>query len=241
MTVRIAMWSGPRNISTAMMRAWENRPDCVVVDEPLYGAYLATTNIGHPMREAVIASLPASYAEAVAAITAAPCASALQYQKHMTHHVLTETKLSWLEALRHAFLIRDPVRVVASYARKRGEPTLNDLGFPQQLRLYEYLLDAGQHPPVVVAEDVLRAPDATLRALCAALEVPFRSEMLQWPAGRRDSDGAWAPHWYASVWSSTGFGPPRDHLPALSGDLADLAERARPYFERLHADRLAIV
>ncbi len=240
MTIRVAMWSGPRNISTAMMRAWENRPDAVVVDEPLYAAYLATTGIHHPMRDEVIASLPPTYPEAVAVITTAPCAAELQYQKHMTHHILADTDLGWLGGLRNAFLIREPRRVVASYARKRGEPTLEDLGFPQQLRLYEHLLATGAQPPVVLAEDVLRHPEPTLRKLCEALDVPFYAEMLHWPQGRRDSDGVWAPHWYESVWRSTAFGPPRDATPELSGTLAELAARARPYFERLYTQRLRV-
>lgn len=238
MTIRIAMWSGPRNISTAMMRAWENRPDAAVVDEPLYAAYLATTGIAHPMQGEVIASLPTTYPEAIAAITTTSCSAAVQYQKHMTHHVLAETDLGWLGGLRNAFLIRDPRRVVASYARKRGQPTLEDLGFPQQLRLYEHLLATGVQPPVVLAEDVLRHPEATLRKLCEALDVPFYTEMLRWPPGRRESDGVWAPHWYESVWNSTAFAPPRDATPELTAELAELADRAHPIFERLYADRL---
>lgn len=120
MTVRIAMWSGPRNISTAMMRAWENRADCEVVDEPLYASYLAATGIDHPMRDDVLASQPGDVAEAVAAITTSSVAAALQYQKHMTHHVLADADLTWLSRLRHAFLIRDPRRVVDRGSRTRA-------------------------------------------------------------------------------------------------------------------------
>ena len=238
MTVRIAMWSGPRNISTAMMRAWENRADCEVVDEPLYASYLAATGIDHPMRDDVLASQPGDVAEAVAAITTSSVAAALQYQKHMTHHVLADADLTWLSRLRHAFLIRDPRRVVASYAKKRGRPTLDDLGYPQQLRIYEHLRAIGRTPPVLVAEDVLRAPRGALCALCRALDVPFDGAMLHWPAGPRASDGVWARHWYGAVWRSTGFEPPRAEPPALDDVLAGLAAECTPYFERLFRDRL---
>lgn len=240
MTIRIAMWSGPRNISTAMMRAWENRPDCEVVDEPLYASYLAATGLDHPMREEVLASQARHLDEAIAVITDAPCAAAIQYQKHMTHHVLDDTDLSWLSRLRHAFLIREPRRVVASYADKRGRPTLADLGYRQQLRIFEHLRRCGRDSPVVVAEDVLRQPRLALSALCDALDVPFDDSMLSWRAGPRDSDGPWAPHWYAAVWRSTGFEPPRDEPPPLRGELAALASRCEPFFQSLFEHRLRV-
>lgn len=239
MTIRIAMWSGPRNISTAMMRSWENRADCEVVDEPLYASYLAATGLDHPMREEVLESQPRDLAEAVAAITTGPTRAALQYQKHMTHHVLADAELGWLSRLRHAFLIRDPRRVVASYAKKRGRPTLEDLGYPQQVRIYEHLRAVGRTPPVVVAEDVLRDPRRVLSALCEALDVAFDEAMLSWSPGPRASDGVWGSHWYRAVWRSTGFDPPRQDLPGLEDDLADLAARCEPYFQRLLADRLS--
>jgi hypothetical protein len=230
MTVRIAMWSGPRNLSTATMRAWENRRDTVVVDEPLYAYYLATTGLDHPGRDAVIASQPTDWRTAVAALTEAPLPepATIQYQKHMTHHVLPDVDLGTLAPLRHAFLIRDPRRVLASYARVREQPTLADLGLPQQVALFRRF-----GGPVVDSDDLLRDPEGVLRRLCAALDVPFDPAMLSWPAGRRDSDGVWAPHWYASVEASTGFGPYRDTPPDLPEHLNPLAEVCRPYYEEL--------
>jgi len=240
MTLRIAMWSGPRNISTAMMRAWENRPDCEVVDEPLYASYLAATGIDHPMREEVLASQPQRFADAVATITEAPTHAPIQYQKHMTHHLIEGADLAWLARLRHAFLIRDPRRVIASYRDKRGRPTLSDLGYEQQVAIYEHLCQTGERPPVILAEDVLRAPEPALRLLCEALEVPFDDAMLHWPAGPRDSDGVWAPHWYGAVWQSTGWSPPSDEPPMLEGELAVLADACEPLFRRLWRSRLPL-
>jgi hypothetical protein len=230
MTVRIAMWSGPRNLSTATMRAWENRPDTVVVDEPLYAYYLAATGIDHPGRDAVIASQPTDWRTVVATLTEAPLPepATIEYQKHMTHHVLPDVDLGTLAPLRHAFLIRDPRRVLASYARVREQPRLEDLGLPQQVALFRRF-----GGPVVDSDDLLRAPETTLRRLCSALDVPFDAAMLSWPAGPRDSDGVWAPHWYASVEASTGFGPYRETPADLPEHLHPLAEACRPYYEEL--------
>src|SRR3954470_5979580 len=179
---RIAMWSGPRNLSTAMMRSFENRADCSVVDEPLYAAYLAETRIDHPGSDEVIASQPTDPALVVAELTDGPLATPVQYQKHMTHHVLPTVPRDGLGSLTHAFLVRDPARVLTSYAKVREEPTLEDLGLPQQLELFETF-----GGPVVDAADVLRDPRTTLDLLCRALGIDFDEAMLSWPAGRRDT------------------------------------------------------
>jgi hypothetical protein len=232
--VRIAMWSGPRNLSTAMMRSFENRPDCTVVDEPLYAAYLAATGLDHPGREDVIASQPTDPAEVVRSLVSGPLTTPLQYQKHMTHHVLPGIDRGPMAALAHAFLVREPERVLTSYAKVREEPTLEDLGLPQQVELFETF-----GGPVVDAADVLRDPRTTLGLLCAALGVPFDEAMLAWPAGPRDSDGVWSPHWYAGVEASTGFAA---YSPGSGDPLPDhlqpLLERCRPYYDALAPYRL---
>ncbi|GID94568.1 HAD family hydrolase [Amorphoplanes digitatis] len=234
MTTRVAMWSGPRNISTAMMRSFGSRADTVVADEPFYAHYLAVTGLDHPGRDAVLASQPNRWQDVAAALTGPPPAgAAVYYQKHMAHHLLPGMGRSWLPALTHAFLIRDPAHVVASYARVRGEPTLADLGYPQQAEIFRAF-----GGPVVDAADVLRDPDAVLRRLCAALGLEFDPAMLRWPAGPRDTDGVWAPHWYASVRASTGFAP-YDPAPAeVPQRLRPLVEAATPYYEELAAHRL---
>jgi hypothetical protein len=233
---RIAMWSGPRTVSTALMRAWENRPDTVVADEPLYAFYLDRTGIDHPGREAVIASQPTDWRTVLARLTCAPLPPgvSVSYGKHMTHHLLPEVDRAALAPLRHAHLIRDPRELLASYARVRTEPTLDDLGLRRQAEIFEAF-----GGPVVDSRDLLTGPERILRALCQALGVPFDAGMLSWPAGPRDSDGVWAPYWYDSVLASTGFAayrPPAEPLPAR---LEPLAGRCMPYFERLHRYRIS--
>lgn len=235
MTIRIAMWSGPRNISTAMMRAFENRPDTAVVDEPFYAYYLRETGADHPLREAVLAAWPADPADIVAGLLAPPPGGEpIFYQKHMTHHMLAGLDLGFMAQCRNAFLIRPPEAVLASYHRARGTAALEEIGFVQQADLFARECDRlGQAPPVIAAERVLADPRGALSRLCAALDIPFSPAMLAWPAGPRDTDGPWAPAWYASVEASTGFGAPPAAPAPLSEDLKPIAEAARPYYERL--------
>ncbi len=237
---RIAMWSGPRNISTAMMRAFENRADTVVWDEPFYAAELAATGRTHPMREEVIAAGPVD-PDAVAARLLGPLddplkpAASVFYQKHMTHHMLPAFPRDWVAHVTNAFLIREPERVLASYARTWDEVSLEAIGVPQQLDIFERVADRlGSAPPVVDAADVLADPAGTVAGLCKACGIAFSEAMLTWPAGRRASDGVWAPAWYGTVERSTGFEPP-DSRPVrdLDGRLAQIAEVARPAYERL--------
>jgi hypothetical protein len=239
-TVRIAMWSGPRNISTAMMRAWENRDDCAVSDEPLYAHYLAHTGLDHPARDEVVTAGDSDWRHVVDTLLGpAPGGASVWYQKHMTHHLLPHIDRDWIAGLRNVLLIRDPREVVASYVKSRATVTADDIGLPQQVALYDQLCAAGAPPPIIDSGDFLRAPEAHLRALCDWLEIDFSDRMLHWPKGPRASDGVWAPHWYARVWESTGFEAPAARETALSGDAAEVAERCRPYYERLHALRLA--
>jgi hypothetical protein len=245
---RIAMWSGPRNISTAMMRAFENRPDCVVWDEPFYAAELACSGRDHPMRDEVIAAGETDPAEIVARLLGTlddpdePDATVF-YQKHMTHHMLDSFDRAWIAPVRNAFLIRDPQRVLASYTRAWADVTLADIGYAQQSEIFDRVADRlGHAPPVIESTDVLANPRGTLTTLCAELKIPFREEMLAWPAGRRKSDGVWAPVWYAAVERSTGFAAPTPDATApvvLAPALQRIADAARPHYERLARFRLA--
>ena len=241
-TIRIAMWSGPRNISTAMMRAFENRADCFVADEPFYAAYLAETGLDHPMREAVLASQPQDGAAvADALVTRTELGRTVFYQKHMTQHMTPAMPLDWMSDVRSAFLIRDPASVLASYAKKHDGASLEAIGLPRQAELFDREADRlGHAPPVVEGRDVLSDPGAMLEKLCAALGIAFDPAMLRWPAGPRDSDGVWAPAWYDAVERSTGFGaPPEPVDPATLPDaLRRLADAAQPFYERLRAHRL---
>jgi hypothetical protein len=230
------MWSGPRTVSTAMMRAWENRQDTVVIDEPLYAFYLSSTGLDHPGRDEVIASQPASWQAVLSSLASAPLPPGvtIAYAKHMTHHVLPSVDLSAFAPFRHAFLIRDPRSLLASYARVRSAPTLADLGLRQQAGLFEEF-----GGPVIDSSDLLAFPEVTLRALCAALDVPFSASMLSWPAGPRSSDGVWAPHWYDSVWRSTGFVPRLPGpAPSLDPALEPLLAECLPYYEKLRENKI---
>ena len=235
--IRIAMWSGPRNISTAMMRAFGNRADCAVSDEPFYGAYLNATGLDHPMREAVIASQPRDWRAVAATLTGSPPSGLpIWYQKHMTHHMIEGFGRDWTDGFVNAFLIRAPEAVLASYARKRQDFTLEEIGLPAQLALFERAADKlGHAPPVIEGADVLADPRGMLKALCQACGINFDEAMLSWPPGPRASDGVWAPAWYDAVEKSTGFGPARRETarPQLSDDLARIAEAARPAYETL--------
>jgi len=238
--IRIAMWSGPRNISTAMMRAFENRPDTAVIDEPFYAVFLTRTGLAHPMREAILRAQPTQPAEVIATLVGpVPGARAIFYQKHMTHHMLHGIDRGWMRGCRHAFLIRSPRRVLASYVAKRGDVTLEDIGFVQQAELFDEIAQAlGHAPPVQEANDVHADPRRALTTLCQALGVPFDEAMLRWPTGRRSTDGVWAPVWYGAVERSTGFSPSVSVPIELSPQLEAIAQAATPYYERLARYRI---
>lgn len=240
--LRLAVWSGPRNISTAMMRAWENRGDCEVIDEPLYAHYLTFTGIAHPGREQVIAAGETDWRKVVQRLVGdVPGGRAIYYQKHMTHHLLPHIDRGWLREVQHVFLIRDPRDVLLSYVRSRSSVTLEDIGIMQELALVEYVTrSTGRSPPVIDAGDFLKDPGAHLRALCSRLQIEFTSAMLHWPPGRRASDGVWAPYWYDAVIRSSGFEPYRERDRALPPELAPIADAAMPAYHALHDERMAI-
>ncbi|MEM0989715.1 MAG: HAD family hydrolase [Pseudomonadota bacterium] len=236
-TIRIAMWSGPRNISTAMMRAWGARADCAVMDEPFYGAYLAQTGLDHPMRAEIMAAHPTDW-EAIAQDCATTSAAPLVYQKHMCQHMVPAAPLDWMANCRHAFLIRPPEEVAASFTVKWDGAGADDLGFRRQAELFQHVRDlTGTIPPVIEARAVLEDPRGMLSALCRALNVPFDPAMLSWAPGRRDSDGVWAAHWYATVEKSTGFGAPRPPGTVPEG-LEAMVAACRPHYDQLAAWRL---
>ena len=235
-SLRVAMWSGPRNISTAMMRSWENRPDTDVVDEPFYAAYLEATGLDHPAREEVIASQPTDPEEVVRRLREDGSAP-VQYAKHMTHHILRDWPLDWVTEFRNILLIRDPDEVVASYVRSREACEPEDIGLLQQVRLLDAL---PEDPPIIDAGDFLRDPEAYSRWICDWLGVDFTDRMLSWPVGPRKSDGVWAPYWYRAVHASTGFEPYRPREVELTGVALEAAERSRPDYARLHAARVVL-
>jgi hypothetical protein len=239
--LRIAMWSGPRNISTAMMRAWENREDTAVIDEPFYAHYLLATGVQHPGRDEVIAAQDNDASDVAAMLTGPiPGDRPIWYQKHMTQHMLPGMPLDWLDQVSNCFLIREPAAVVASFTIQRPNAAAWELGFAQQARLFDHVSDRlGKIPPVIDASDVLRKPAVVLGELCKRLGIAFSPLMLQWPRGPRASDGVWAPHWYAAVERSTGFAPWREHEVKLSTFQRRLVEQCQVHYDKLSPHRLA--
>jgi hypothetical protein len=229
--MRIAMWSGPRNLSTAMMYSFGNRADFVVMDEPFYAPYLLRTGLNHPMREEIIATHERD-PQKIAATCAAP-GKPHRYMKHMPHHMLEGFPLDWARDCVNIHLIRHPARVVASYAAKREAPTLEDIGFVQQAHLYDQIGGL-----VIDSTDIRAQPEAMLRRLCEAIDLPFDPAMLHWSAGGRAEDGVWARHWYGAVHGSTGFAAAEGDLPSLEAPLQALSDEALPYYETLKAKAL---
>jgi len=237
---RIAMWSGPRNLSTAMMYAFAARGDAVVWDEPFYAAYLEATGIDHPMRDAIIDDNETD-TDRIASICKGPIpqGKSVFYQKHMTLHMVKGFDRRWMRSCQNVFLIRHPARVVASYAKKREGATLADIGFVQQVELYEDVLGwSGSRPLIIDSDDIRANPEGCLRKLCTALGLSFTRNMLHWPAGGNEADGTWAPHWYAAVHRSTGFEGAEGPLPALGGAYAELAAQALPFYQQLSEFKL---
>lgn len=240
--LRLAVWSGPRNISTAMMRAWENRPDTVVVDEPFYAHYLRETQLDHPGREEIIAAGDPEWQSVAATLTGPiPVGRDVFYQKHMTHHMLPHMDTGWFKLVNHTFLIRDPREVLLSYVKSRPTVTAEDIGVPQQMVLFEKVRALlGDDPIVIDSGDFLMDPEANLRAWCARLRIGFTDRMLHWPAGPRDTDGVWAPHWYDAVLKSTGFEPWRERDHTVPAEHRAIVDACMPLYERMYAHRLRV-
>ena len=237
---RIAMWSGPRNISTAMMRSWENRSDTFVCDEPFYAYYLYATGLPHPVAGDIIAQGEIDWREVIKTLTGEiPQGKTIFYQKQMTHHLLPEVDRRWLSRVTNCFLIRDPREVLTSYLKKNYEPTPHDLGFPQQAEIFEWVqTHVGVTPPVLDARDVLENPRHALGCLCDVLGLSFSESMLSWPPGPRMTDGPWAPHWYAEVHSSTSFQIYRPKGDVVPNHLKSVCDECLDCYHRLYAYRL---
>ena len=240
MTIRIAMWSGPRNLSTAMMRSFGSRSDTFVSDEPFYGAYLKATGDLQPMADQVMASMDCNWASVARTMTGpCPTGAPIWYQRHMAHHMVGPIAHDDLPGLTHAFLIRDPARVVASYAAKRIAVRPDHLGVERQVDFFEREADRlGRAPPVVDSADILANPEGVLSRLCREIGIEWDPAMLLWQAGLRETDGIWASHWYDAVAASTGFGPPDQGQVELDDDAQRVADACRPYYERLAEHRI---
>jgi hypothetical protein len=240
MAIRIAMWSGPRNISTAMMRSWGNRADTAVIDEPFYAYYLRATGKKHPGADDVMAGGEADWRNVVDQVTGSiPNGKKIFFQKQMTHHLLPEVDRHWLSAVTNCFLIRDPAEVITSYIKKDVDLALEDLGFVQQAEIFDWVSqNTKQEAPVIDVRDVQQNPKRTLEMLCDAVGVEFDEAMLSWPPGLRETDGVWATHWYSEVARSTSFQQYRPKNEAVPERMREVHERCRECYEKLYEYRL---
>lgn len=233
--MNLAMWSGPRNLSTAMMYSFAARPDTQVWDEPFYAAYLTATGLDHPMRDEIIAAGEADPAEVIAKCLASPGkGKSLFYQKHMSQHMIPDFPRDWIHRCTNVFLIRHPARVIASYVAKRENPTQEDIGFRQQAELFQQLrAETGQTPVVIDSFDIRTNPELKLHQLCTALGIAFYPAMLSWPKGGNPADGVWAKHWYGAVWNSNGFAGAEGALPEIPDGQQSLLSEALEYYHVL--------
>ncbi len=239
--MRIAMWSGPRNLSTALMYSFAARADCAVWDEPFYAAYLHHGDVVHPMQSEILAAGeqdPQVIGELCAA-KPIPNKKPVFYQKHMAHHILPTFDRSWMDDVNHVFLVRHPARVIASYHAKAENPSLSDIAAVQLAELFAGIADqTGRRPVVIDSADIRQSPEQMMRALCNAVGLAFDAAMLSWPQGGHADDGVWAPHWYSAVWQSTEFAGAEGPLPDLPEHLRPVLEAAMPHFEALAQHRL---
>ena len=240
--VRIAMWSGPRNISTALLRAWGSRTDTAVVDEPFYAHYLLETGLDHPGRIEVLATQTTDWREVASELCGpVPGDRPVYYQKHMAHHLLEGMSGDWMDALTHCLLIRQPAEMLTSLAEVTPDPTVAGTGLPQQFALFERWTEGGRDaPPILDTRDVLEDPEGMLRALCARVRVDWDPSMLSWRAGPRSTDGVWGPYWYANVWQSTGFAPWVPKSAEVPDALQGVLTECNAIYERLHARRMRV-
>ena len=232
--MKIAMWSGPRNLSTAMMYAFGNRPDFAIWDEPFYAPYLAQTGADHPMAAEIIAAHePDPDKVAARILDTIPAEKPHFYMKHMPHHMTCGFPMDWAKDCINIHLIRHPARVIASYGAKRSDVTDDDIGFRQQADLFDHIGGL-----VIDSADIRQDPETMLKKLCLSINLPFDPAMLSWPAGPRADDGIWAAHWYNTVHKSTGFAGAEGPLPNLTGRDRNLLENALPYYEKLAAHKI---
>ncbi len=234
--LNLAVWSGPRNLSTAMMYCFANRPDFQAIDEPFYACYLDQTGLDHPMRDDV---LNAQLRDPNAVIDdLISSRGSHYYQKHMTQHMLPTIPRDWIEQVTNVFLIRHPYRVLASFSVKYDNPTMDDIGFRQQAELFDHLIERGKHPIVIDSADIRRDPRTYIAKLCDALGIEYHDEMLTWDKGPKPFDGVWAPHWYGAVHGSTGFAGEEGPLPELVPELREMADQCMGYYEKMLAEKL---
>ena len=232
-TVRINVWSGPRNVSTALMYSFAQRPDTQVVDEPLYGHYLKVTGADHPGRDDVINTMDCDAESVIRSVILGPSARPVLFMKQMAHHLIESVDRGFLRETVNAILIRDPIDMLPSLRNQLPAPTMADTGFAVQQELLEQLIALGQDPPVLDSRRLLKNPLGVLNRLCEHVGLPFDRSMLSWSAGPRSEDGIWAKHWYKNVHMSTGLNAYTPKEIPFPDPLLPLLAECRPIYERL--------
>ena len=236
------MWSGPRNISTALMRSFENRLDTFVSDEPFYAHYLKETGEEHPYRKETIQQGETNWDVVVEYITGdIPNRKKVWYQKHMAQHNIPGKDMEWIDQLHNILLIRDPREVISSYIKKYDITSVNQLGYSQQIRIFKMLMERGLTHIIIDARNVLENPAGMIKELCKRLSIPFYKEMLSWQTGPRDSDGIWGKYWYGNVERSTGFQPTTENNDVLPAKYKCIIEECMEYYQQLYQHRIRIV
>ena len=238
--IRIAMWSGPRNISTAMMRSFENRDDAVVIDEPFYAYYLSKTDLNHPGKEKVLKSQSTNWDHVVNLINGnIPNKKMIWYQKHMVHHIIEDKDIQWVKSFNNLFLIRHPQEVIISYLKQKKIEGINDLGFLHQMNLFNKIKNiTGEYPIVFEAKDILSDPEKYLRKMCEYLNINFSNKMLNWPKGPRDTDGVWSTYWYKNVIESTSFKPYKASNKQVPKEYDNLLEECLQHYNYLNSFKI---
>ncbi len=230
--LKLSMWSGPRNVSTALMYAFRQRSDTLVVDEPLYGHYLASVGPGHPGEREVLGDMDRDGERVVREVLLEPCGKPVHFFKNMAHHLVGLDR-EFLSALTNVFLIRNPKEMLPSLNKQLPNPTIRDTGLAQQIEILDGMVARHERPVVLDAKDLLLDPPGVLRQTCERLQIPFEDAMLHWPAGPKPEDGVWAEHWYENVHASTGFGEYRPKTEPFPKELMPLLEECQPSYERL--------
>ena len=240
--IRIAMWSGPRSVSTALMRSFENRQDTFVSDEPFYAHYLKKTGVDHPLREDVISGGNTDWNSVVDEISGPiPGGKDIWYQKHMAQHNLPGKDMMWLEKMHNILLIRNPREVILSYIKKYDISSIVPLGYTQQIDLFTFLNGSSTLPLILDARDLLKDPEGMLKGLCKKLDIPFYPNMLSWPAGHRPSDGIWGKHWYGTVEASTGFLKYDENKDLLPMEYEKIFSECMNIYQQLYQHRMKVV
>ncbi len=232
--MKIACWSGPRNISTALMRSWSSRNDTFISDEPLYASHLKTKNIKHPMYEEIISSYETDYKKIKKYLTGNnPKKRELWYQKHMAHHIKDNESLEWINSFKNCLLIREPKYVISSYIKKNELNSTEDLGYFQQSLILNYLLESKSDFIVIDSHCFLKNPQKYLSLWCKKLNIKFSRKMLKWEKKLYDYDGIWAKHWYRNVINSHQFSEPREIIDEIPRKYSDILEECNSYYSKL--------